>query len=75
MLFSLLIALTSAADPLPLIIYGGVFNNGHENEIAQLRRVLTEEMGYASEDDIAFYGTDLWPGMPLNSRGACEQIK
>lgn len=72
MIYYLLLALTNAADPIPLIIYGGVFNNGYENEIAQLRRVLTEEMGYESEDSIAFYGTDLAPGMPINSVGACE---
>ena len=68
------IGLTFATDPLPLIIYGGLGNNGHQLEVAQLRRVLTQEMGYASEDAIAFYATDLYPGMPINANGACDYI-
>ena len=74
-IFSLLIASSYATDPLPLIIYGGLGNNGHQLEVAQLRRVLTQEMGYASEDAIAFYATDLYPGMPINAVGACDYIK
>lgn len=65
----------ASADPLPLIIYGGIGADRNAREIAQLLRVLTEEMGFNSTDDIAFFRTDLYPGMPINAFGACEYIK
>lgn len=68
-------------ERIPLVIYGGVGADRNAREIAQLLRVLTQELGFDSEDDIPFYRTDPEPGMPINAFGAClftqglEQLK
>ena len=62
---------SSDGDRIPLVIYGGVGADRSAREIAQLLRVLKEEMGFDSEEDIAFYRTDPEPGMPVNAFGAC----
>lgn len=66
---------TTQADPLPLIIYGGIGADRTAREIAQLIRVFKEELGFKNESEIAFFRTDLQPGMPINTWRACSFIQ